>query len=273
MVSTLFLAALLCNLACSGAVQPQCSLTNTQKFNPSCEDVVSGPPSAVFQGAEFTVNLHPQVFNGTLHVTSPTNASIFPSPNEFCDYGSYSEGVVCSDFVVVVSGLQNIALRLVCEDSQQMLLNFGPAVLVLGFPAPYACNVQLNITWGQSTLSPLHLLSTPPSPPLQHLPSFVKICNTVYSQPADIILYYCLFSFQLLYSLLKPQTVNYHHTNSTALESLLLTTMSRTCLSQFVLGALLVASQDHHPCSVLTLSPQTLLPFHRSPTKASPWII
>ena len=150
MATALFLVALLSSLVRSASAQTQCTLTDSQKFDPSCEDIVSDQPSVVFRGVEFNLNFHPPIFNGTLYITS-TNASIFASTNDFCGPNSFSDGVVCSNVaVVVINGLQNLRLRLICDGVQQTQLNSGPAVLILGFPAPYTCSVQLNTTWGQS---------------------------------------------------------------------------------------------------------------------------
>lgn len=157
MVAEFLLVALISSLACSADAQTQCALTASQKFDPSCEGIVSDLPTLVLPGVEFTASLHPQVFNGTLHVTSPTNASIFASTNDFCGPSSFSEGVVCSSNGLVISPMQNIRFRLTCEDTQQTQLEFGPTVLVLGFPAPYACSVQLNTTWTQSKERPINV--------------------------------------------------------------------------------------------------------------------
>ena len=140
----LFLAAL--SIACSvgGLLAQPCSLTDAQKFSPSCESIASLPASTIYQGEEVTLNFHPPPINGTLHIT---NATILPSSADFCGVDSFSEGVTCS-----LSFSDTFTIQGACQDNPEVELSYGPAVLVLGFGAPYSCNVLLNVTWGQSEL-------------------------------------------------------------------------------------------------------------------------
>lgn len=162
MVVRLLLPALMAMLASTGGVLAlQCTLTDTQKFDPSCEGIVSYASGTVFQGEEISLNFHlPNSSNGELSITTPTNTSVFSSAENFCGYESFSEGETCSISHLIVNGLQNIRLVVVCSGSPEAEVSYGPAVLVLGFQAPYSCNVRLNITWGQSEFNNPHTSHT-----------------------------------------------------------------------------------------------------------------
>ena len=147
----LFLAALLIACLPGGLVAQSCSLTDAQKFSPSCENIVSLTSGTIYPGEDVTLDFHPPTINGTLHVTTPANATIFSSSADFCGVDSFSEGVTCSLNNVVISG--GFTIHGTCQNSNpEVELGYGPAVLVLGFGAPYSCNVLLNATLGQSEL-------------------------------------------------------------------------------------------------------------------------
>ena len=166
MAVRLLLPVLISWIASSGGVLAQCTLTDPQKFDPSCEGIVSYASGTVFQGEEISLSFHlPNSSNGELPIITPTNSSVFSSTENFCGYESFSEGETCSISHLIINGLQNIRFVGVCSGSPEPEVSYGPAVLVLGFQAPYSCNVRLNITWGQSELnnphtSPSHITLT-----------------------------------------------------------------------------------------------------------------
>lgn len=134
----------LAHLLASGQEEP-CSLSDTQIFNPLCEDLLLNYPEVIYENQSFQLSYSCCAVAGSVALFSLASA------NAFCGAGGYVNGSMCSHDVVDISSTV-VTSTVTCSGGppNPVAGNSSLIFTLQNVTEIMNCNVRVPVKWGQS---------------------------------------------------------------------------------------------------------------------------